>query len=716
MTVRPRNRYARRLKSSRDDSGAILIIALIITTVIAVVVSALLTRGDGSLRATVQLRQVAGSTYAADGAAQVAINALRSGYNPRGVTPWSYTNALIPSTVVREGCFGWSGANQPVDSMLLSDFYPAPTSSGNGATSAVVTCEAELDTGDAGPLVPINNQNKPGYAIVTLGGNVDASGSNDPGLLVKGGIYANGNVLGKVNVLAGGIRATGSCSGAQVVGSPKNCPAGAPVVDPNYAAEITSVPDWRKAPTACTSGVAIFEPGYYDSASDLNTATNLCGTLWFKPGNYYFDFHNDACANVCPSGLFGTAGNEWTINNKKIVAGTPIGGGSLPSNPTIPGACDSPIDNVNAQGVQFVFGGSSRFYVDQNSDIEFCGSYHNDRPPIVVYGLKNGSTPTSSSLAGMTPSSVVETGGFTNATALRVATADGGQPVDLTKVATWTNSSSGDQTTTVSLKGYTPGAAIPPGSIVTGASVNVTHADGASRPSASIAVKVDGSSTNTAAFTLPTHAANSTDGGASGVPLTGDTLADLQKQVREFGYSGATIDYVAGMRNAGTAHLDAIRLSLTYYTPVLRGQSGTCIASGSCRFINMKQGNAKNQIYFQGTTYVPLGNIRLLIGNFSNEIMKFGLISNSLEFAFWNGNSVQDQPVIEIPDNSPGFGVKSTIVQLKVYVCPSSPTCSASGTPALTSRVQLWAPTGGANGGEVKNKRAVRVLSWSHPR
>ena len=41
--------------------------------------------------------------------------------------------------------------------------------------------------------------------------------------------------------------------------------------------------------------------------------------------------------------------------------------------------------------MQFVFGGTSRMYVDNNSQVELCGSYHANRPPIELYGLKTGS-------------------------------------------------------------------------------------------------------------------------------------------------------------------------------------------------------------------------------------------------------------------------------------------------------------------------------------
>ena len=66
---------------TRRRRGALLIIAIVIVTVVALVTGFVLTQGDGSLRATVALRDVAGASYAADGAAQVAINDLRTGYN-----------------------------------------------------------------------------------------------------------------------------------------------------------------------------------------------------------------------------------------------------------------------------------------------------------------------------------------------------------------------------------------------------------------------------------------------------------------------------------------------------------------------------------------------------------------------------------------------------------------------------------------------------------
>src|SRR3954447_6488435 len=108
-----------KLRRLRDDDGAILIIAIIVVTVVALVVGAVLTRGDGSVRATVALRQVAGTTYAADGAAQVAINDLRTGFNTGNAEPagWAFSNAT------GTGCFGYNTDGSTVSRLPLPNFY-----------------------------------------------------------------------------------------------------------------------------------------------------------------------------------------------------------------------------------------------------------------------------------------------------------------------------------------------------------------------------------------------------------------------------------------------------------------------------------------------------------------------------------------------------------------------------------------------------------------
>ena len=348
-----------------EDGGALLIIAIIIITVVALVTGFVLTQGDGSLRATVALRDVARTSYAADAAAQLAINDLRTGYNTGSgePDPWYYTN------VANTGCFGFNGTppstTTPIGTVVLNNLVPKLAGDTQQAMSARVVCTADDATGAQGSLVPINSQNKPGYAIVTLNGPLNSSGS----LNVHGGIYTNGNINGVVNVDEGSVSLSGSCT--QTTASPKSCSgSNTPIGDPGagnaaYDPDITSVPALRKPPTTCTSGVAVFDPGYYDSAAAMTTGTNLCSVSWFKPGTYYFDFHNDSCPNVCPSNLYGSGGNTWSINGGTVIGGTRVG-----STTAMPGSCVSPIDDVSAQGVQFVFGGSSRMYVDNNSRVE----------------------------------------------------------------------------------------------------------------------------------------------------------------------------------------------------------------------------------------------------------------------------------------------------------------------------------------------------------
>ncbi|GEB12879.1 hypothetical protein GUY44_16695 [Pimelobacter simplex] len=707
-------RYLRRLFPARDDRGALLIIAMAIVTVVAVVTGFVLTRGDGSLRATVALRDVARTSYAADAGAQVAINALRTGYNVGSGEPagWYYTN------VKNTGCFGYDGPLATAtakDTLVLNNLIPQAGGETQQPMSARVVCTPDNDTGDQGSAVPITNANKPGYAVVTLGGAVDATGSKSPGLLVRGGIYSNGAVKGPVNVLAGGVRAVGSCD-ATVTASPKSCNSGPPISDPNYASELGgTIPGLRTPPTTCSGGVAIFEPGYYDNASTLNTATNLCSVAWFKPGTYYFDFHNDSCANVCPSNVYGTGGNTWTINGATVIGGTPVDANNNtlsqpPSNVSVPGACRSPITDVNAQGVQFVFGGSSRIYVDQNSKMELCATYHADRPPIELYGLKSGTTPTATNANGLVASSVPSAGAFTRSTTTGAATeADLAAPND-GNAATWKTTSAAAQSTTLTAQGFAPGSAVPPGSILTAATLHVRHQDADGTASSQATAKVTVGGTTTTAVNVPVSATATT----SDLAITGTNLNSLQKEIHDNGYAGASIAYTANAKkNAATTTVDMVKLDLTYYVPVLRGQGGTCIdgTGGGCRFIDMKNGNNKVQVYFQGTTYVPYGDLQLLLGNFASEIMKFGLVARQLEFQFWNGASDQTYPVIEIPDNTPGFGVETTLVRLEVYVCPGT-TCATGGELALKSKVKIF-DDGGTPG---PPHRQMTVLSWSHNR
>lgn len=708
----------RRFRRARNDRGALLVIAIIIVTIVAVVTGLVLTRGEGSLRATIALRDAARTSYAADAGAKVAINALRTGANAgAGTSPSYFVDAD------GTGCFGFDGTlenpTNPRDTLVLDNLMPKASGETQQAMSARVECRPDDDTGVNGSAVPINNSNKPGYAIVTLDGPLNTEDT----LKVHGGVYSNSAINGSVSLSAGDVRAVGSCTQTTVTApGTKQCNTGTPLADPNYGDDLGAiVPPLRKPPTTCVSNVAIFEPGYYDNAATLTTASNLCALAWFKPGTYYFDFHNDSCANVCPSSLFGTGGNTWRLNGRKLIGGTWRGAGGNTNTPPPSGidmneeedgvrvpTCVSPITDVNAEGVQFVFGGSSRLYIDQNTEMELCGTYHANKPPIVMYGLKNGSTPTAANANGLDVTGVGPVGNFVQATVPNLKNVDGVQATNA-NLAFWARNSSGansNQPSSMTVSGFAPGTALPKGSVLTGATLRVTHR---STGAANAMTLTPNLGTGAITYTLPPRATLGTET----INLTARTgWAAFQQAVHDEGFNGASFKFDASLGKNQISQLDAVTLDLTYYVPVLRGQSGTCVATGtSCPLVSMKNGNNKILLYLQGTTYAPLGYFDILLGNFSAEVAKFGVVARQLDFAITNGNPSHTGPIFEIPDNSPGFGFDTTLVNLDVYVCPGT-SCTSGGELALNAKVKVFDDGDPYAAGD----REISVLSWSHTR
>ena len=72
------------------------------------------------------------------------------------------------------------------------------------------------------------------------------------------------------------------------------------------------------------------------------------------------------------------------------------------------------------------------------------------------------------------------------------------------------------------------------------------------------------------------------------------------------------------------------------------------------------------------------------------------MIARSL-IVFETGSFDYPGAVIELPDNSPGFGFETTIVQLEVYLCPgvASGCTSGSGELSLTARVKICSTKAG---------------------
>jgi hypothetical protein len=371
-SVGPTVRAVARWLAGSDDSGATLILALIFITVASLVVAAILSFVDTSMRTTIAVRSEAGQAAAADGAAQIAINAIRTG-----------TYAGLTGTQ----CLGAS------NTVNLSNFYT--TSDGTKYSAAVQCAKDDTDSQAGGGYFG----GKPSYSILALGLLPGAGITLDRGLFAGGhGFTLNGDVYSNSTISVspsmttdGTVKARGNCSGT-ITAAAKQCNTGTPVGDPNYAMP-SGTPTQKTAPNCTRFGgayqVLTFDPGLYTNAGDLNNLTGpltlLCNKpiLKFNPGVYYFDF----------SGLSTT----WQISDGYVVGGTPAK--ALNSSIDMPGMCVSPIPPSNpapagwtppagGQGVTFVFGGQSKMDVTNNGHVELCGSYSTGSPPLAIYGNK----------------------------------------------------------------------------------------------------------------------------------------------------------------------------------------------------------------------------------------------------------------------------------------------------------------------------------------
>jgi hypothetical protein len=310
---------------------------------------------------------------------------------------------------------------------------------------------------------------------------------------------------------------------------------------------------------------------------------------------------------------------------------------------------------------------------------------------------------------------------FTGATAAALRDAGNGS-------ATWFRPSGGATAVsrTITMSGFAPPATIPKGSVVKEARLLVRHKasqNNAGTASTITLTPAGGSALGTFNLDRPGTLTTQTVDLRTQQPTVFNAL---QRAVHGNGYTGAKVDFTGTIaRNLGaaaTVELDAVRLELELYLPQFRAQTDAGLGAsnclrlgGGCNLIGVgpSGGSYHGVFYVQGTTYTPTTRIQLNLSNLQQaEVFRFGVISRSLDFST-QGNPTFQDAVIQLPDNSPGWGFNGTLVQLKVFVCPDSPTCSPSPARlALTARVQLWDPSGSPTPG----RRQVSVLSWSHTR
>lgn len=670
-----------------DDSGASLILALAFMTFLGLVVGSLLTYGGTSLRSTNATEAKAQSAYDIDGALQAGVETVRTRFP-------TFTNAP-----------------------LLPPCPPLSLQGPNTGSPVMVTCAGVDGTGAVGSLVEVNPNNRPKNALLTLGTaetGVD-KGSNNI-LRVKGNVYINNAPrsieqsgsscpvapqpptvpnCSEVWVEAGTVTAKGTCGG-RIVADAVTCNDPAPHpdgADPAYAQPADAL-DYRPVPSCGAGPTVTFEPGYYDDVVALNNTTNGPGckgkTLWFKPGIYFFDFHN---GDGAPLPAAPPEGRVWTIKDKdtKVVGGTPKGWVPGVTAPSLPGACVSPLDvalpNV---GVQFVFGGDSRLDV-QDGAVELCGQYSATRPPIALYGAKTGADP-----LPIGPETA-KTDGTGVSTGPLFAPVEKITLADSVPAEAVLNGGAGDVTSEVKLKLVSP-PAVPAGSILEKAELVARHREfsvaGSTLKNLTVRFTPNRAGAVPTTRALTSYVDGSGDGPYHEERL--DVTAALAGEVHQFGLDGGQVNYTATVAagEAVTEKLDSVQLVLTWTPPAVRGQqtpiggSPNCLLEGGgCAMIQVKGPTTKFHVL--GTTYAPLARLDVKLNNASTQVFGVGVIARALKLQI-TASAASTGPLIAVPDIVSVILPKPLEVYFRAYTCPAGQSAICAATPVPNAPWRLW--------------------------
>ncbi|MGB9376904.1 MAG: hypothetical protein WCB04_05240, partial [Mycobacteriales bacterium] len=505
----------------------------------------------------------------------------------------------------------------------------------------------------------------------------------------------------------GALVARGSCAGT-VVATTTRCddptpdPAGN---DPSYPPP-TNPLVYRAVPACGAAATVTFAPGYYDDAAALTALTSggCRKTMHFPAGVYFFDFHNGAGAPL-PNGP-----HVWTVDDAKteVVGGTPKDWSPAGGNPPIPGSCVSPLDASSNGGVQFVFGGDSRLDVKRGR-VELCGQYSAGRPPIAIYGMKNGADPGSSGpVTGKTDGTGTSTGPEF-ASPERVTEADSfSSDADITAGAA-------PVTSQLALQGFTP-PVLPAGSILTKAELVVRHREQSATDSMLQRLEVTLTPTRSAAATINSPVPRYTDGFGGGEfhEDTIDVTAALADEVHGHGLNGLQVTYAATVAagQSVTERLDSVQLMLTWTPPAVRGETesvdggSNCVAtagSGGCALIKARPGNpspTSTDFYIQGTVYAPAALVDVQLEGVTAPVIAVGIVVRALKIALTADPAYASSPTISVPDPAAGGAPRPLEVYFRAYTCPGGQRagCTPSDTPSGTAwaRYQdpdIFAPT-----------------------
>ena len=691
----------RRARTLRGDDGVSLVMALIVITTVALVTGALLTHSRTNFQATVSLRGVAGTSYAADAAAKVAINNLRLGADAPGwaapTFPGAWTDWVYTNNADGTGCFGVTSAQAPNYKLILGDdLYPAAGDQASGS-SARVECAVVPGTGVFSGIGIEDPDPTDAFAraLTTVGTSGALQGitlkplgtGNQAPMPMRGGVASETyiNVDNGALVTDGYIWAEGTCTG-QMVAAEVSCNSSGKVPTPTTpSSPLTAVPTFRD-PSDYT-GSCSFPAGFYNNAADLSAAVNSCSTARFASGDYYFDFRDEDHGSQ----------NVWTISTKVI-------GGESSGTSNIPGACQSPIGKEGVDGVRFVFGGTSRIELSDSAQVELCGKSNGGNAPMTVYQQQTGTTLSSSSLDNLSAGVVTQqTGGKFNTgvmTPVGATVRDAVANADASSV-TFTMASNAKNEAGLDLRDFPGLSGIPAGADITSAQVRVRYTKTSTK---NLTVTVKDQTPANVVVSAP-------DG-------TGWGSADIATQLRtiledgSFDANKPTIQLrLVGASKDETLTIDAVQLSVTYVPPSLR-------ATSDVTFIDAPGGNFQGRFVVQGGTYAPKGYVDLVPGSDDQALVAFrwGLVALGVSFKA-QPPQIFGYPLVSIPDAGTGLGSRVVIVDLKVYVCVQQASCASGGTHTLTVRVMITDPPYSGNPAAPEpGRRKIEVLSWSEQR
>lgn len=691
------------MRRSRSDEGATLVLALIIVLAVGLTIGTLLSLTQTGEITTVTYRGQASDVYSGGAGMDGAINAL--------------SNAPLATGTTASGpdCGGFS-------------FDMPASAAGVNGKLVHVTCSPTSDSGTGGGPGGggTTSANTPDYAVLTLPDTaageegIHLASNTSTSLKVRGAVFTNGLIsvnnnstlfdCARANTACdtadGSVKAERDCDFNRISAGTVACQNTSPAIsDPNASDpgatdthyDLPSAADGfdpsqpsQSIPSCPASKVVIFQPGNYSDAAGLSSLMSggcAGAAFYFSPGYYYFDFTN-------------AGSHQWTIvdPNADVIGGKVEDTSATPTiwDPTAanarstlpsPRQCAGNDTNLLANsGVQFIFGGDSQLYVNADESMDLCPIVDSSRQEISIYGVKSGSTPSSSN--------------FTTAT---TATTNSGSPAfanvnnakSINSQFADAELQSNNATAQLTISGWADD--LPANAVVTSASIDV--AQYTSRNSVSLTGSVSSNAGSQALTLTKSTSASNADNGLN-IPVN---LVNTAAKRGSLSFSFSVTQN--GNQNVA-AHFDGVTIHISYTSAGLHGESGCITATPypatGCSLLSTS-GNAAN-ITIHGTIYAPKAAVDVQLPNQVAQFFGRGLVVRTLKINPTASNPLAE-PTFDLPQASPG-GPPTPPSPRKVVL-----TAYVDGVVRLRAFVKLSNAAGDANG-----NASVTVKHWSYVR